>query len=223
MGIAQYTSDPVFQRMVNDPTLLGEPAARPRLRVTTLKNLVSLLRRYPGGFFENLTSGRALRGVQTFIHTYSRPSLSWEDLPFLRSVTRLPILLKGILHPDDARRAVDSGVDGIIVSNHGGRQIDGALPAIEALPNVVSAVGPDLPILLDSGIRGGADAFKALALGATAVLIGRPYVYALAIAGQQGVDELLAHYRAEFELTMALAGCSHIGDIHSDFLRSGPL
>lgn len=223
MGIAQYTSDPVFQRMVNNPTLLGEPAARPRLTVTTLKNLVSLLRRYPGGFIENLASGRALRGVQTFIHTYSRPSLSWEDLPFLRSVTRLPILLKGILHPDDARRAVDSGVDGIIVSNHGGRQIDGALPAIEALPNVVSAVGPDLPILLDSGIRGGADAFKALALGATAVLIGRPYVYALAIAGQQGVDELLAHYRAEFELTMALAGCSHIGDIHSDFLRSGPL
>ena len=101
-------------------------------------------------------------------------------------MTKLPILLKGILHPDDARRAVEHGIDGIVVSNHGGRQVDGAIATLDALPGVAEAVGGRIPILLDSGVRGGADAFKALALGATAVLIGRPYVYGLALAGEAG-------------------------------------
>ena len=105
--------------------------------------------------------------MQRFIEIYSRPSLTWDDLPFLRERTKLPILLKGIVHPDDAARAVDAGMDGIVVSNHGGRQVDGALATLDALPDVARAVGGRVPILLDSGVRGGADAFKALALGAT--------------------------------------------------------
>ncbi len=122
--------------------------------------------------------------MQRFIDIYSRPTLTWEHLDFLRERTRLPILLKGILHPEDAVRAVDAGMDGIVVSNHGGRQVDGAIATLDALPGVVDAVDGRIPVLMDSGIRWGADIFKALALGATAVLIGRPYVYGLAVAGR---------------------------------------
>ena len=133
-----------------------------------------MTRNYPGPFLETLRSGRARAAVQRFIQIYSRPSLTWDDLPFLRERTWLPILLKGILHPDDARRAVDEGIDGIVVSNHGGRQVDGAIATLDALPAVVEAVDGRIPVLLDSGIRSGADIFKALALGARAVLLGRP-------------------------------------------------
>src|SRR5207249_225180 len=113
-------------------------------------------------------------------------------------LTKLPIVLKGILHPDDARRAVDAGMDGIVVSNHGGRQVDGAIGTLDALPAVADAVAGRIPILLDSGIRTGADAIKALALGASAVLLGRPYVYSLALAGEDGVRELIRNYIADF-------------------------
>lgn len=212
-GIAQYTSDPVFRQMVAQ-TEPAEMATRTgSITPLTLLNLFRLMHRYPGGFFKNLRSGRALRAVRTFINTYSRPSLTWEDLPFLRKHTSLPILLKGILDPEDARRAVQKGVDGIIVSNHGGRQVDGSVATLDALREIVSVVGPDYPVLMDSGIRGGADAFKALALGARAVFIGRPYVYALALRGEKGVAELLSNYRADFELTMGLAGCREVGEI----------
>ena len=117
---------------------------------------------------------------------YSRPSLTWDDFAWLRERTTLPIVLKGILHPDDARLAVEHGLDGVVVSNHGGRQVDGAIASLDALPGVVDAVDGRIPVLFDSGIRGGADAFKALALGATAVLLGRPYVYGLALARRGG-------------------------------------
>jgi len=116
--------------------------------------------------------------------------------------------LKGILHPDDARRALDYGVDGIVVSNHGGRQVDGAIASLDALPAIVDAVAGVIPVLLDSGIRGGADVFKALALGATAVLIGRPYCYGLAVAGEAGVREVIQNFVADFDLTLGLAGCA---------------
>ena len=149
---------------------------------------------------------------------YSRPSITWEDLAFLRTVTDLPILLKGILHPEDGKLAVQYGVDGIIVSNHGGRQVDGAIAAIDALPKVVEAVrgaGSDMPILMDSGIRTGADIFKALAMGAKAVCVGRPYAYGLALAGQAGVEAVLSNLIAEFEFTMALSGCRNLGEINA--------
>ena len=156
--------------------------------------------------------------MQTFVRIYSRPSLTWDDLAFLRDRTELPIVLKGILHPDDAKRAVDEGMNGIWVSNHGGRQVDGATSTIAALPGIADAVGGRIPIVMDSGIRTGADAFKALALGATAVGIGRPYCYGLAMAGEEGVREVLENFQADFDLTMGLAGCKSVSEIGPEAL-----
>lgn len=130
----------------------------------------------------------------------------WGDLAALRAMTPLPILLKGILHEADARRAVEAGVDGIVVSNHGGRQVDGAIPALAALPAVVDAVDGRVPVLFDSGIRRGADIVKALALGARAVLVGRPWVWGLALAGREGVETVLRRLLADYDLVMALSG-----------------
>lgn len=141
-----------------------------------------------------------------YLSIYVNPSLSWDDIAGLRDWTSLPILVKGILHPDDAREAVRRGVDGVVVSNHGGRQVDGAIASLDALPAVVEAVGGELAVLLDSGVRGGADVLKALALGAEAVLLGRPYLWGLALAGQRGVETVLRMLLAELDLTMALSG-----------------
>jgi lactate 2-monooxygenase len=220
-GIAQYTSDPVFKRLIAGPGAPATPGQQPRPNLHALRTLIELTRAHPGGFLETLRSGRGRAAVQRFVEIYSRPSLRWEDLQFLRERTDLPILLKGILHPDDAARAVDSGIDGIVVSNHGGRQVDGSIATLEALPEVARAVGGRIPIVLDSGIRGGADIFKALALGATAVLIGRPYVYGLAVAGRAGVREVIENLHADFELTMALAGCGSIAEIGPEALVAG--
>ena len=145
--------------------------------------------------------------IQHWAALFADPALTWSDLGFLRGLTRLPILLKGILHPDDARAALEAGMDGVIVSNHGGRQVDGAIAALDALPGVVEAVGGRVPVLFDSGIRHGADAFKALALGAKAVLLGRPYVWGLAVDGEAGVRHVLLNFLADLDLTFALAGC----------------
>jgi len=174
---------------------------------------------YPGSFWSNLLSDKPRKAVKTFIECYSRPSLTWDDLSFLRSLTDLPIILKGILNPQDARKAITHDMDGIIVSNHGGRQVDGAISSIEALPDIINEVQNDIPVLLDSGIRSGADIFKALALGADAVLLGRPYVYALAIAGEAGVREVIQNYRADFELSMGLSGCRSVSEINSGRLK----
>ena len=224
-GIAQYTSDPVFRRIIaTEPAQLG-PDEQPKPTPAALRTLVQLTRAYPERFVNGLRSGHARAAVQTFTRIYSRPSLSWEDLPFLRERTKLPILLKGILHPDDAARAADEGMDGVIVSNHGGRQVDGATSTIEALPGIARAVDGRVPIVLDSGVRSGADAFKALALGATAVGIGRPYAYALAIAGEAGVRELLQNLKADFDLTLGLSGCRSVAEIGPEALTepaSGP-
>jgi isopentenyl diphosphate isomerase/L-lactate dehydrogenase-like FMN-dependent dehydrogenase len=153
-----------------------------------------------------------------FLAVVSNPALTWDDLAWLRKQTRLPILLKGILHPDDARRAVDHGVAGVIVSNHGGRQVDGAIPSLEALPAVAEAVAGRAAVLFDSGIRRGADVFKALALGARAVLLGRPYCWGLAVGGEQGVREVLRNLLADVELTLALAGFATCAEVRRDWL-----
>jgi lactate 2-monooxygenase len=221
MGIAQYTSDPVFQRLIESAPDSGS-APSPRPNLAALGTLIQLVRHYPDRFWPALRSGRARRAVERFVQIYSRPSLTWEDLPFLRERTRLPIVLKGILDPDDARRAVDAGMDGILVSNHGGRQVDGAIPTIEALPGIAEAVDDRVPVLLDSGVRGGADMFKAIALGATAVCIGRPYLWGLAVAGEAGVREVLANFTADFDLTMGLAGCRSVAEIGPDTLIHAP-
>jgi lactate 2-monooxygenase len=131
--------------------------------------------------------------------------LTWDHLPWLRSLTKLPLILKGICHPDDARRAIDAGIDGIYCSNHGGRQANGGIPAINLLPGIVEACG-EIPVLFDSGVRSGSDIVKALAMGASAVGIGRPYVYGLALAGSDGVIHVLKSLLAEADLLMAIDG-----------------
>ncbi len=157
--------------------------------------------------------------VGHFLGVFANPNLTWERLEWLRGTTSLPIVLKGVLHPDDAREARERGVDGIVVSNHGGRQIDGAIASLDALPPIVDAAGDGMAILLDSGIRSGADAFKALALGADAVLVGRPYLWGLALDGQAGVTTVLRCLLAELDLTMALCGCTSVGQVDRGLLR----
>ncbi len=137
---------------------------------------------------------------------FSNLGLRWDDLAWLRELTRLPLLAKGVLRADDARRVLDTGFQGVIVSNHGGRQVDGAVAALDALVEVREALGANALVLMDSGIRRGADVIKALALGANAVLFGRPYVYGLAVAGQAGVERVIRNLMAEIDLTLALVG-----------------
>jgi isopentenyl diphosphate isomerase/L-lactate dehydrogenase-like FMN-dependent dehydrogenase len=144
---------------------------------------------------------------------------TWDQLPFLREHWDGPIVLKGIQHVADARRAAEAGMDGIVVSNHGGRQVDGAIGALEALPGIVSAVGARMEVLFDSGIRTGADVLKALALGARAVLVGRPWVYGLAHAGEEGVRHVLRSLLADFDLTMGLSGHRRLAELGPESLQ----
>jgi lactate 2-monooxygenase len=154
-----------------------------------------------------------LSAIFKFVSIFSNPTLTWDDLRFLREHTQLPILLKGILHSADAEQALDYGVSGIIVSNHGGRQVDGAVASFDCLPQIVKTVDRRIPVLFDSGIRGGADAFKAIALGAQAVLLGRPYVWGLALAGEAGVRDVLLNFLADLDLTLALSGCASFAEV----------
>ncbi len=153
-----------------------------------------------------------------YLGVLANPALSWDDLAQLRELTSLPILVKGIQHAEDAREAARRGVDGIVVSNHGGRQVDGAVASLEALPAVAEAVGGELAVLFDSGVRGGADVLKALALGADAVCLGRPFVWGLALDGQAGVEAVLKMVLAELDLTMALCGLTRPEEIGPDLL-----
>lgn len=215
-GLAQYTSDPVFEQLVEDNIADGilQSGESPKRTLTTIRNFIQLCHRYPGSILNNLRSGRALAGVRTFINTYMRPELRWEDIPRLKSMTNLPILVKGVQCLSDVRLAEKAGVQGVIISNHGGRQIDGGAAAIHCLAKIASQYQGPLPLLFDSGIRSGADVLKALALGAQAVLIGRPYVYALGIAGHEGVEALFTHLLAEMELQMSLMGLSSIDQLN---------
>jgi isopentenyl diphosphate isomerase/L-lactate dehydrogenase-like FMN-dependent dehydrogenase len=151
--------------------------------------------------------------IGVWMELFGNPALSWSDLSRLRAWTALPVLVKGICHPDDARAALDHGVDGLVVSNHGGRQVDGSRAALDCLPGVVAAVDGRAPVLLDSGVRCGADVLIALALGAQAVLLGRPWVYGLGLAGQRGVEHALRVILADLDLTLALAGYASPAEI----------
>ena len=153
-----------------------------------------------------------------FLGVHANPSLRWEDFARLREQTSLPILVKGVQHVDDAREALRHGLDGIVVSNHGGRQVDGAIASLDALPAIAEAVGGELAVLFDSGVRGGADVLKALALGADAVCLGRPYVWGLALEGQAGVEAVLRMVLAELDLTMALCGLTRPEEIGRELL-----
>ena len=187
----------------------------PQLRGHCLANYVT------DPVFRSLLGKDPADDLATTIGTWARlfgNPLTWDDLPWLRSLTTLPLLVKGICHPDDARRAKDGGVDGIYCSNHGGRQADGGLPALDCLPAVVDAAD-GLPVLFDSGIRSGADVITALALGATAVAVGRPYAYGLAIGGTDGIVHVLRSILAEADLIMAVDGYPTLADLTPDSLR----
>jgi isopentenyl diphosphate isomerase/L-lactate dehydrogenase-like FMN-dependent dehydrogenase len=158
--------------------------------------------------------------AERYLQVFSDLSRTWKDLEFLRNNTDLPLLVKGVQHPEDARRALDQGVDGIVVSNHGGRQVDGSVGTLEVLPAVVDAVADRVPVLFDGGIRRGADVFKAVALGARAVLVGRPVLWALAAGGREGVREYLLNLAADLDLTFALAGKSRLADVSRNDLVS---
>ncbi|HEX6544054.1 MAG TPA: lactate 2-monooxygenase [Ktedonobacterales bacterium] len=157
--------------------------------------------------------------IMRFVQVFSDPTLTWDDLKFLREHTRLPILLKGILHPEDARRALDAGANGLIVSNHGGRQVDGAIPSLDALPGIVAVVQGRVPVLFDSGIRRGADIFRAVALGAQAVLLGRPYMWGLTLGGEAGVRDVVLNTLADLDLTLALSGYTSCAQLTPEVLR----
>lgn len=154
-----------------------------------------------------------------WIGLFADKTVTWDDIDWLRSITSLPIVVKGIQHVEDARRAVDVGIDALVVSNHGGRQVDNAVGALTVLPEVVDAAG-DVPVLFDSGVRSGADVFTALCLGARAVLLGRPWVYGLALAGEDGVRHVLRSIMAEFDLTMALTGQTSVQELGRHLLRA---
>lgn len=158
-----------------------------------------------------------LAGAAMMLATFPNLALTWDDLDWLRGQTKLPLLAKGVLTGDDARRALDHGCDGVIVSNHGGRQVDGAVAALDALVEVRDAL-PNAVVLMDGGIRCAADVLKAVALGADAVLLGRPYAYALAVGGQRGVEELIQNLMAEIDLNLALAGGTSVRDLDRTWL-----
>ncbi len=157
--------------------------------------------------------------VLKFVGLFNNPALTWDDIAFLRDHTRLPLVLKGIQHPDDVRRAADIGADAVVCSNHGGRQVDGAVGSLDALPGVVEAAG-GLPVLFDSGVRTGADACKALALGAAAVLLGRPYVHGLAVGGEEGVHHVLRCFLADLDLQAGLAGHTSVHELSRESLAA---
>ncbi|GGA93698.1 alpha-hydroxy-acid oxidizing protein [Puia dinghuensis] len=240
MGIAQYTSDKVFLELLRkgfvapgsgggqdampgsggDQSAGAMPATgaapKPPITPATIAALLQLKANYPGGLWKNLFSSEPLEAVRLFTGIYSNPALSWEKLAWLRQQTKLPILVKGVLRADDALRARECGADGVIVSNHGGRQVDGAIASLDALVAIRASLPKPFPVLLDSGIRSGSDLFKALALGADAVLLGRPYAYGLAIGGRRGVREVIQNISNDFELTARLAGCRTISEIGVD-------
>jgi 4-hydroxymandelate oxidase len=166
-------------------------------------------------------SASSASSVSTYIGAHLDPSLTWADVEWVRSITPLPVVLKGVLHPGDARLAVEHGAGAVIVSNHGGRQLDGTPSPIVVLERVVAAVAGRAEVLLDGGVRRGTDVLKALALGARAVLVGRPVLWGLTLGGSDGVREVLEHLRGELDLAMALAGTRTLDEIARDLVLGG--
>src|SRR5204862_653569 len=163
-----------------------------------------------------------LTAAATMLATFPNLGLTWSDLDWLRGQTKLPILVKGVLTAEDGQEALQHGVDGVVVSNHGGRQVDGAVAALDALVEVRGALGAGYPLLFDGGVRRGADVLKALALGADAVLIGRPYVYGLAVGGQAGVERVIQQLWAEVDSSLSLLGAHSVRELDRSWLAEAP-
>ena len=216
LGLAQYLSDPVFRAKI--PAVAPDPGFKPR-GVGLIG--AALSHRRKGKQF-GLSMRKMRSATAYFTATYSRLDLTWTDIARLRAMTRLPIILKGIRHAEDAKLAREHGADGLIVSNHGGRQVDGEIASLDALPDIAAVAG-DMPVLLDSGIRSGRDVAVALAMGAKAVLLGRPYVYGLTLAGEQGVREVIRNLVAEFDLTLALSGATSALDFGPECLANSSI
>jgi L-lactate dehydrogenase (cytochrome) len=183
------------------------------------------------GRLRHITFGNYLRPGEERVHVKELagrmaslldPSMSWADVDTLRQSWKGPLILKGVLHPAEAQAALDHGVDGLVVSNHGGRQLDGAPASIDALPAIVEAIGGRIPVLVDGGVRRGADVVKALALGAAGCLLGRPQLWGLAVAGEAGVGHVLDIYRREIDRVMGLCGAARIADLGPDLLFKRP-
>ena len=226
MGIAQYTSDPMFASLVRERAASPKSGAPlPKLTPQTIAAGVRIARKGAAltgekGLRENLRSPLPRAAVETFLDVFATPALTWDDLQRVRDWTDLPVILKGIVHPDDAERAVTSGFDGVWVSNHGGRQVDLSVPTLAVLPEIAARVAGRAPVIFDSGVRGGADAFVALALGADLVGIGRPYAYGLGIAGETGVSDVIRNTLAELDITLGLSGHTAIDQLSPDALRA---
>ncbi|MDR2998536.1 MAG: alpha-hydroxy-acid oxidizing protein [Microbacterium sp.] len=226
LGIAQYTSDPVFRELVKqradaasaDATAVKMTAKAVAAGLTIARKGAALTGSQ--NLRDNLRSPLPRTAIETFLDVFSTPALTWDELAKAREWTSLPIILKGVVHPDDAARALDAGVDGVWVSNHGGRQIDHSVPTLAVLPEIAERVGGQVPIVFDSGVRGGADVAIALALGASVVALGRPYAYGLGIAGEQGVRDVIRNVLAELDITLGLAGLTSIDQLDRDALRA---
>ena len=208
----------MFRRLVEERVAAkatAEPEPQPRPTPAAVRTLVSLSRNHPGDTRHNLSAPEPRAAVETFLDVFSKPSLSWADLPRLRGLTSLPVVLKGVLHPDDARRRSRGRRRHPRVQPRrpAGRPVGRRARRAAGRRRRGALGGFDVPVLFDSGIRSGADVFVALALGADAVGIGRPHVYGLALAGAEGVREVLRNIRAELDLTMALTGCRTLADI----------
>jgi 4-hydroxymandelate oxidase len=200
-----------------DSPLLGRREADVRNRFQLPSNL--RIGNLVGSNIDNLPSDVDDSGLATYIASLYDPALTWNDIAWFREITDLPILLKGILRADDARLAIKNGASGIVVSNHGGRQLDTAIATIRALPEIVETVEGRCKVLVDGGIRRGTDVFKALALGADAVMVGRPLLWGLSVSGRSGAAHVLEILNAELDLTMALSGCPSLGSITKDMVR----
>lgn len=216
LGLAQYFSDPVFRAKI--PAVAPDTGFKPR----GLGLIGAALSHRRKGKQFGLSMRKMRAATAHFAATYSRLDLTWKDIARLRAMTRLPIILKGIRHAEDANLAREHGADGLIVSNHGGRQVDGEIATLDALPDVAAAAG-DMPVLLDSGIRSGRDIALALALGARAVLLGRPYAYGLTLAGEQGVREVIRNLVAEFDLILGLSGVSSAAEFGPECLANSSI
>lgn len=223
MGIGQYTSDPEFTKLVEARVRAEAQQSSkqdsPRPTPAAVRALIGMSARYPGRLRENLRSPYPRAAVETFLEVFSRTDLDWSELARLKEVTDLPIVVKGIQHRDDAQQAQRLGVDALWVSNHGGRQLDGAAASLASLVEVRRAVGTEIPLIFDSGVRTASDALKALALGATAVGIGRPYLYGLALDGAAGVESVLNYFAAELDIGMGLMGLTNLDQLSETHLR----